>query len=502
MSIDLRRTRELLQAFDFRRLFTDELGWSHPTAKPQPLACGDRAFTLREVAQLGAKVFEVEAADGAIPDDPKVRAAVHREVAKSYHEHLLIFVDRARRQSVWSWTKWDGAKLQVRYHLFAREQPTDLIVSKLAGLHVDISELDEQGNLEITKVVQRLQQALDVERVTKHFYSDYQEQHLAFLEHIEGIPDDRDRLWYASVLLNRLMFVYFLQKKGFIDRGDFDYLGSRLRRSQQEGLDLYYSTFLRLLFFEGFAKPEVERSTETHQLLGEVRYLNGGLFLPHRIEIANSAIRIPDVAFENLLRLFDRYSWSLDDTPGGKPDEINPDVLGYIFEKYINQKAFGAYYTRPQITEYLCEQTLHRLILDRMNEPDLPGLPGRSFHSIAELLLRLDAGLCTKVLRTVLPGLAILDPACGSGAFLVAALRTLIDVYFAAIGKIETFKDPPLTDWLRRRRADHPSPLYFVKKAIVTDNLYGVDVMEEGAEIARLRLFLALVSSTATVEEL
>jgi hypothetical protein len=501
MSIDLRHTRELLQAFDFRKLFTEELGWSRPTSKPQPIECGGRSFTLREVAQLGAKVFEVEAADGAIPD-AKVRSAVHREVAKSHHEHLLIFVDRDRRQSVWSWTKWEGSKLHTRDHFFAREQPTDLIVSKLAGLHIDISELDEEGNLEITKVVERLQQALDVERVTKRFYTDYQEQHLAFVEHIEGISDERDRRWYASVLLNRLMFVYFLQKKGFIHGGDFDYLGGHLLRSQGAGRDLYYSRFLRLLFFEGFAKPEEERSAEARQLLGDVRYLNGGLFLRHRIEIENETIRIPDVAFENLLALFDGYSWSLDDTPGGKPDEINPDVLGYIFEKYINQKAFGAYYTRPEITEYFCEQTLHRLILDQMTEPDFPGPPGRRFESIGELLLRLDAGLCRKLLMTVLPSLAILDPACGSGAFLVAALRTLVNVYFAAIGKIETLKDATLSDWLRKRRAEHTSLLYFVKKAIVTDNLFGVDIMEEATEIARLRLFLALVSSTATVEDL
>jgi hypothetical protein len=58
----------------------------------------------------------------------------------------------------------------------------------------------------------------------------------------------------------------------------------------------------------------------------------------------------------------------LDDTPGGKDDEINPDVLGYIFEKYINQKAFGAYYTRPEITEYLCDRTINKLILDRVND--------------------------------------------------------------------------------------------------------------------------------------
>lgn len=500
MNVNLRQVRELLQAFDFRRLFVEQLGWGNPTTRQRPIEAGGRAFMLREVAQLGAKVIEVEAANGVVPD-AATRRAVHVEVARAHHEHLLIFVDRERRDSVWSWTKRKGGKIEPRYHLFNREQPTDLIVSKILGLYVDILELDEAGNLRITDVVRRLQQALDVERVTKRFYADYQQQHLDFLDRIEGIADERDRRWYASVLLNRLMFVYFLQKKAFLAGGDVDYLSTKLRNSQVSGPGLYYARFLRLLFFEGFAKPEGERSAEARALLGVVPYLNGGLFLEHRIERENRDIRIPDLAFANLLALFDRYSWTLDDTPEGKADEINPDVLGYIFEKYINQKAFGAYYTRPEITAYLCEQTLHRLVLDRMNEPDLPGNPGRRFDTVDALLLRLDAALCRKLLLEVLPKLTVLDPACGSGAFLVAALRTLVRIYSSAIGHAETLNDPTLNQWLGKVR-EHPSRLYFIRKTIVTDNLYGVDLMEEATEIARLRLFLALVSSTNGVGDL
>jgi len=102
------------------------------------------------------------------------------------------------------------------------------------------------------------------------------------------------------------------------------------------------------------------------------------LFLEHQVEERWPDITIPDAAFHNLFSLFSRYSWNLDDTPGGNDDEINPDVLGYIFEKYINQKAFGAYYTRTEITEYLCEQTIHRLILDKINVPS-PASPRPSF---------------------------------------------------------------------------------------------------------------------------
>ena len=85
--------------------------------------------------------------------------------------------------------------------------------------------------------------------------------------------------------------------------------------------------------------------------------------------------------------LFQRYSWNLNDTPGGDDNEINPDVLGYIFEKYINQKAFGAYYTRTEITEYLCGRTIHRLILNAINTSEvskahpIPGIKIRNYQN-------------------------------------------------------------------------------------------------------------------------
>ena len=253
--------------------------------------------------------------------------------------------------------------------------------------------------------------------------------------------------------------------------------------------------------------PEESRSPEVRQRLGRVRYLNGGLFLRHHIEIENPGIRVPDAAFDGVFALFGRYTWHLDDTPGGKADEINPDVLGYIFEKYINQKHFGAYYTRPELTAYLCEQTIHRHVLDRVNEREIPGVPGtgpggarRDFQSIDDLLLHLDAKLCGKVLREVLPALKVLDPACGSGAFLVAAMKTLLDLYGALVGRAKVLHDEKLKREVDGWENDHPSLPYYLKKLIITNNLHGVDLMEEATEIARLRLFLALVAS-ATEEK-
>lgn len=505
MAFDVAAVRNRLQTFDFAKLFVEELGWSHPPdGKPAAWTCANGAsFTRRAIAELGGVVvFELTASDGQIPA-AKARLEVFKEIAKTHHENLLIFLDAKRTQSLWYWVKRDGTKLFPRDHYFAKGQPGDLFLSKLASMVVDVTDLGAEGQIPVTEVASRLKQALDVEKVTKRFYLAFHTQHLAFIEQIQGISDEQDRRWYASVLLNRLMFIYFLQKKGMLAGGDQGYLRAKLESSQHEGPDRYYADFLKLLFFEGFAKPPEQRSEQARQRLGDIRYLNGGLFLPHRVEQQYSAIAVPDAAFDAVLTLFESYSWNLNDTPGGDDNEINPDVLGYIFEKYINQKAFGAYYTRPEITEYLCEQTIYQLILDRANTDAIPGVAAaRHFDTIEELLLKLDAPLCRQLLLEVLPGMSLLDPACGSGAFLVAALKTLITVYSAVVGKAEFMADPTLKQWLAKAKAEHPSLQYFIKKRVITQNLFGADIMEEATEIAKLRLFLALVASASSVDEL
>lgn len=503
-TLNIPRTRDLLQQFDFRALFIEELGWSQPTNR-QTVSCELNGVRLdrREIAQLsGVVVFEVTSPEGHIPD-AKIRAAFHKEVSRLHHENLLIFLDGERTQSLWYWVKREGSKTYPRDHLYVKGQPGDLFLSKLSAMVIDMSEFDESGNLPVAVVARRLKEALDVEKVTKRFYKEFYEQHIAFLDLIKGIRDERDRRWYASILLNRLMFIYFLQRKHFINDGDAVYLQNKLEESKKRGRDRYYAEFLQALFFEGFAKPEEDRSPEVHALLGKIKYLNGGLFLPHQIEARWPDIKIPDRAFENLFALFSRYSWNLNDTPGGEDNEINPDVLGYIFEKYINQKAFGAYYTRPEITEYLSEHTIDPLILSKINSPGIPGvLRATHFDSLADLLMNLNSSLCKELLTRVLPDLSILDPACGSGAFLVAAMKRLIFIYSAIIGRIKFLADPYLTKWLSDIEHDHPSVAYFVKKRIITDNLFGVDIMEEATEIAKLRLYLALVASAQSVDQL
>ncbi len=502
----LKKIRDLIHDFDFKTLF-NQLGWSKPLDNRNiTVTVNAQELTYQQIAQLsGVVVLHV----ANIPDS-KTRLALHDEISRIHHEHLLIFVDNEKTQSCWSWLKREGKKALPRSHSYFKGQSGDLLLSKIVNMMVEFTEL-EQGDFSIVDVTSRLRNALDIEPVTKKFFKDFADLHSDFVEQILGIPNEKHRAWYASVLLHRLMFIWFLQKKSFVDKGNTHYLKDKLDYFQSTlKIDCYYKEFLKPLFFEGFAKPKNERSKETNQLLGEIRYLNGGLFLPHQIEERYPDIQVNDKAFSDLYDLFKKYSWNLNDTIGGADDEINPDVLGYIFEKYINQKAFGAYYTRPEITDYLCERTISKLILDRINTnynfevetQNFASLQTYQFKDLPELLFKLDAPLCKKLLHDVLPNLSLLDPACGSGAFLVAAMKMLINVYAAIIGKIIFLHDAHLTQWLENTKKEHPSIDYFIKKEIIKNNLFGVDIMPEATEIAKLRLFLALVSSARKVEEL
>lgn len=502
MTIDFRQCRELLQNFNFQDLFIYQLGWDSPKRENSVVMEVDgENYTRSKIAEkAGAVVFEITSESGQIPN-AKILEEIYKEISQLHLENLLIFIDGNRTQSLWYWVKREGSKIYPRDHVYVKTQAGDLLLSKISALRVSIEEIED---ITVIDIAERLQRGFDVERVTKDFFKEFQEQHTTFLSLIkgienEGIENEADKRWYTSVLLNRLMFVYFLQRKGFIDNNNTHYLKNKLEDSQKRGDNLFYQQFLPNLFFEGFAKPENQRPDPAKALIGNIKYLNGGLFLKHKIEQEYTNISIPDSAFENVLNLFDKFSWNLDDTPGGKDNEINPYVLGYIFEKYINQKAFGAYYTRPEITAYLCDRTINKLILDQVNQLVSP----RKFESINDLITKLDGSLCQRLLYDILPNLSLLDPACGSGAFLIAAMQTLIYIYSSVIATIEIrIKDPSLKQRLDKERAAHTSLQYYIKKQIITNNLFGVDIMPEAIEIAKLRLFLELVASAHTVDEL
>lgn len=602
------RIREALKSFDFAKLFIEELSWDRPPTASIEVAVDGSTYSLRPAAhKRGMVVFLCTAPNSEIPDHA-TRSKIERQATKSAHEHIIIYTDANQEAQVWQWVRREpGRPTASRQHSFHRSQPGDALVQKLEALAFELSE--EEG-LTIATVAGRARQAFDVDRVTKRFYDRFKSEHAAFLQFVKGIHSQGDQEWYASVMLNRLMFVYFIQKKGFLD-ADTDYLRNRLRLMQaSKGKDQFHSFyrhFLLRLFHEGLGQDKSVRSSGLDDLLGQVPYLNGGLFDVHQLEREWSSIEIADEAFETVFDFFDSYEWHLDARPLGADNEINPDVLGYIFEKYINQKQMGAYYTKEDITEYIARSTVIPRVLeiaeagsDRISlseaigkllqeDPDryifddarkgalleLPkeiaagledvsqrqgwnraafddfGLPTETWREHVErrrryeelrpklasggarsvddlvaynldlrqvaqdLIETCEAPRALRAYYTAIRELTVLDPTCGSGAFLFAVLNLLEPLYEACLDRMETFlvawdrkegaKPPPEAGEFRsvlQEVAAHPNRRYFILKSIVLNNLFGVDIMEEAVEICKLRLFLKLAAQVESADEI
>ena len=362
MRISRDRVSQFLKDFEFETLFVEELGWDRHS-QALPIRVNETEYSLTGVAEKrGMVVFYYSAPSEDNIPSYAIRRKIEREVAKSVHEHLIIYTDRSNTTQIWQWVKREAGKpAQCREQRHNQDQHGESLIQKLEAIAFSLAEEEDIGIVDVTS---RVRAAFDVEKVTKRFYDQFKKEHDAFLQFLEGIPDEGMQRWYVSVILNRLMFIYFIQKKGFLN-DDLDYLRTNLSRGRQTGVDQYYNAFLCPLFFEGFAKPKNERSREMSLLLGDVPYLNGGIFQKHQIEkLHDQQIQVPDAAFERLFTFFERYQWHLDDRPLRNDNEINPDVLGYIFEKYINQKQMGAYYTKEDITDYISKNTIIPFLLD------------------------------------------------------------------------------------------------------------------------------------------
>ncbi len=431
--------------------------------------------------------------------------------------------------------------------------------------------------------MEREEKGVALEKATKKFYDRFQKEHVIFMNAIRGIeePDEQKpekRAWYTSVILNRLMFLYFLQHQGFLDTknadmrgGDTNYLLNRLRMLQAqyaEGTNYtYYRSFLLRLFYDGLSKHE--RTPEIERLLGKVPYLHSELFSVHALELENCAIKIPDGAFERIFTFFDEFQWLLEQRPLRNDREINPDVLGHIFEKHINQQQMGAYYTREDVTAYIAKNSVlpalfdaaarvcpqvfakegalwsllqrnpERYIPDAIrNEQLLPTETEREYrerrayflllrdriesgdlcciddfitynlaieHFIQDVLHHIDEPEVIYAFYQCLTQMTILDPTCGSGAFLCSALRVLLPIYKACLAHMKGLPKTVGARFIAPSGEDEGreinTPLGILK-SIISTNLYGVDIMEEATELCKLRLFLMLLGAVESLEDM
>lgn len=386
---------------------------------------------------------------------------------------LFVFVGRGYRQFVFAAL---GAGDELRRLAVDRASPRRSDVEALA----EMAARPGEGGVALAL---RHARALDRSRITRQFFRDFRAERARVAAAWIGPPPDataeRDRL--ALLFLCRLMFLYFLQSRGHL-AGDSAYLRGLLRRWRRSpGATSYYRSVLEPLFF-GALNTRPERRGPEARALGPLPYLNGGLFERTVLERRFPGLDLPGrVAVGVFVDFLERYRFtareSAEDAAGLDPGEatgIDPEMLGRVFEGLMaaeRRSASGTFFTPAPVVDRLVRSAL---------AAHLVGAFGLTPAVAAELVETGDAtGLDPtrrRALERRLAGLRILDPACGSGAFLLGALTRL--------GRL--------------RHALGGGPPDVVRRELVARSLYGVDVQDDAALLCALRLWLALAVEGGT----
>lgn len=591
---------------DFKGLFITEMGWNRFRGQADilPFEVDDITYRMTTIAERNG--FQIIVCPvNAIPTTTVCRKIDYR-LRRNANDYICIFFIPRSEHHLWIAPVKTVEKRDIVTVEYETADKADFLFSKVDALSFDLGETTT-----IVDVKERIQGtfAVNSEKITKDFYAGFKKEHKAFADFITGIDDhieaknNHNKQWYTSVMLNRLMFCYFIQKKGFL-AGNVNYLQDKLKWVRKEqGEDRFFQSFYRgflsELFHDGLNAPL--HDAEFERKYGRIPYLNGGMFDEHQLERDYADIDIKDEAFIRLFNFFDTWRWHLDTRITASGKDINPDVLGYIFEQYINDRAqMGAYYTKEDITEYIGKNCILPFLMDKTAEksakafdsdgfvwqilresgdryvydavkkgysedwkelipenisigidttqsgllerrslwntktPETFALPTEIWRETIERLQR-----CESILKKIQEGeithindfitynldirsfvydllrhtddhlfvlhfykalqsVTILDPTCGSGAFLFAAMNILEPLYEVCIERMQEFHAQNSL-WFKTELEEishkyRSNIQYFIFKSIILRNLYGVDIMVEATEIAKLRLFLKMVA--------
>ncbi len=349
--------------------------------------------------------------------------------------------------------------------------------------------------------------AFDVERVTRRFYEDYKE----VLATLKGELTRQRRVGakpaeihaFAQQLLNRLMFLYFVQKKGWLRWGDgtpdTHYLASLWRAygdDQRQPKGYFYAHWLRPLFLDAFNKRIADIRANTHlppeikESFLRVPYLNGGLFEENKLDALDFSV--PNGYFGMLFDRFqkkepgflERYNFTVDEsTPLEVEVAVDPEMLGKVYESLIAEEErhrSGIFYTPRAEIDYMCRLALIEYLHDQtdFSKDDLIPLVMDPYRLMEGSSVQFP-GFSAKRLRKIdkaLEDVRVVDPTVGSGSFLVGMMRVLVELQKAIARKLE------------RKRFNE----FDLKRRTIMENLYGVDVKEWAVRVCELRLWLSL----------
>ena len=369
-----------------------------------------------------------------------------------------------------------------------------------------------------------VQDAFSVEKLSKQFFDEYKERYLDFVQYITGKRQiKRDNKWteevmhephallqsafngneshvrdFVKLMLGRLVFIQFLQKKRWMgvpaedigwETGDPNFIHNAFRNFEHK--EIFYSQFLEPLFYDALGKSDSGNQI-FHLTNTKVPYLNGGLF--EKKEYEKGIVDFPSSYFENLFGFFDRYNFTIDEND---PEEhaigIDPEMLGSIFENLLeDNKDKGAFYTPKFIVHYMCQESLTEYLKTALREknqwPEEKQKAEKLEENLKNFVKKKEAGGIIdfdKSIATALRDVKICDPAIGSGAFPIGLLNeisqciyVLHDISPDTVGKIWD-----IDSWKPNE----------VKKYIIQNSIYGVDIEQGAVDIARLRFWLSLI---------
>ena len=362
------------------------------------------------------------------------------------------------------------------------------------------------------------QAAFDVEKVTKKFFDDYTKvfgelQKILYRKATSEGSGQEAKVWahdYALQFLNRLMFIYFIQKKRWLgDNPRFiRYFWDAYRGAKQAG-DTFFKDWLSILFFEAFSNQYQGRSEylkrfpeDVHQALAKAPFLNGGLFSRNELD-RHYSFNIPDEFFELLFEEFqdakpgflERYNFTISETtPLDQEVAVDPEMIGKVYESLVNitfegiseedlRGSAGIFFTPRVEIDLMCRLSLVDYLTNHLGEEHKPTLYQAIFAYDPKDKDEADNRLANENLWVrldeLLRSITVLDLACGSGSFLVGMLLVIDDL----IARAESQLGRKQTQFERRTE-------------IIANSLYGVDVMPWAVHVAELRLWLQLVVET------
>lgn len=351
------------------------------------------------------------------------------------------------------------------------------------------------------KIQERHDEAFNVDAVTDKFYKGYKN----IFNDLKGdlFRQTKDITWahdYALQLLNRCMFLYYVQRKRWIGE-DTEFLNKFWKSYQNSGQtkDTFFEKWLSVLFFKAFNGdyhggykyfPE-----DIRKALELAPYLNGGLFRENPLDDKHSFV-VDDEHFEQAFRFFEGYNFTIaEDSPIDQEVAVDPAMIGKVYETLVNvtddgeeRGDAGIFYTPRTEIDLMCRLALMDNLSNHLGAenksllyqlvfailPEEKEEADRAFTQ-AKLLSRLDERI---------KAVTVLDPACGSGSFLVGMLHILNDLMERCDRHLGRKADP-----------------YERKKQIIGQSLYGVDVKDWACHVAELRLWLALIVDAEITKE-